>query len=188
MKKLLWCLAILGVVAVGSPASAASMFSGPYAPANWTLTNSPGTIDGSVNTGGAPGSITLTGGNNGIGGFTEYTTTAAASGMVSFNWLFDGEPVGGITGPQFDPSGYVLNGVFTQFTDNNGPEVQNGFISFNVNAGDTFGFRVNTIDGIFGPGILTISNFDAPTPEPATMAVFGLMAAGAYVRRRKMKA
>ena len=49
-------------LAAASGASAATVFGfqTPYAPINWTFTNS--NADGSVNTGGAPASISLTGG------------------------------------------------------------------------------------------------------------------------------
>ncbi len=55
-------------LAAASSASAATVFGfqTPYAPINWTFTNS--NADGFVNTGGAPASISLTGGNNGSGG------------------------------------------------------------------------------------------------------------------------
>ncbi len=185
MKKMIWCLATLGAVAFATPASASSLFSGPYAPANWTttLTNS----DGSVNTAGAPGSITVLGTDNGsfAGGNTLYTTTAAATGTVGFDWSYTTTD-----GPFWDPAGFYLNGVFTPLTNPFGFQNQGGSFAFAVNEGDTFGFYASSLDNIFGRGNLTISNFDAPTPEPATLAVFGMMAAGAgaYVRRRKVRA
>ena len=170
MRKALVCAVALVATTVAANAAPIG-FSGYYAPANWTTTLS-GNNNGSVNTAGAPNSITLNGSNGAAGGGganVDYTITAPVSGLVSFDWLFDGEPVGGITGPAFDPFGYLINGVFTQLTNNGGTEVQSGSASFFVNAGDTFGFRQNSTDNAFGPGITVVSNFNAPTPEPISM-------------------
>ncbi|TRT88846.1 MAG: PEP-CTERM sorting domain-containing protein [Microcystis aeruginosa Ma_OC_H_19870700_S124] len=180
-------------LAAASGASAATVFGfqTPYAPINWTFTNS--NADGSVNTGGAPASISLTGGNNGSfsSGTTNYTTTAAAAGTVTFNWNYSTNDV-----PFLDPFGYLLNGSFTQVTNNGGGVVQNGTSTFNVLAGDSFGFRIFTIDNIGGRASVTISNFSAPgpmappptsVPEPSTvlsLLVLGGLGAGLkYLKR-----
>ena len=158
-------------------------FSGPYDTANWTqsLVNS----DGGVNTAGAPSSISITSGNNGnfLPGETNYTITLPYSGTVSFDWVFTTVDEASF----FDPFGYTVNGVFTQLTSDP-VENQSGNASVNLNAGDVFGFRANTIDNIFGRSTTVISNFAAPVPEPATLVVFGGIAlAGALgYRRRKV--
>ena len=167
-------------LAAASGASAATVFGfqDAYDPINWTFTNS--NADGFVNTGGAPASISLTGGNNGSGssGTTDYTTTAAAAGTVTFDWNYSTAD-----GPFWDTFGYLLNGSFTFLT--NSPS--NGTSTFNVLAGDSFGFRVYTLDNIFGPGSVTISNFSAPIPEPSTvlsLLVLGGLGAGLkYLKR-----
>ncbi len=174
-------------LAAASGASAATVFGfqDAYDPINWTFTNS--NADGSVNTGGAPASISLTGGDNGSGfsGTTNYTTTAAAAGTVTFDWNYSTND-----GPFFDPFGYLLNGSFTQVTNDGGGVVQNGTSTFNVLAGDSFGFRIFTIDNTSGRGSVTISNFSAPgpmappptsVPEPSTvlsLLVLGGLGAG----------
>jgi hypothetical protein len=171
-------------LAAASGASAATVFGfqTPYAPINWTFTNS--NADGSVNTSGAPASISLTGGDNGSNssGTTNYTTTAAAAGTVTFDWNYSTAD-----GPFFDPFGYLLNGSFTQVTDNGGDVVQNGTSTFNVLAGDSFGFRIFTVDNLFGRASVTISNFSAPIPEPSTvlsLLVLGGLGAGLkYLKR-----
>ncbi|NCR70594.1 MAG: PEP-CTERM sorting domain-containing protein [Microcystis aeruginosa LG13-12] len=171
-------------LAAASGASAATVFGfqTPYAPINWTFTNS--NADGSVNTSGAPASISLTGGDNGSNssGTTNYTTTAAAAGTVTFNWNYSTAD-----GPFFDRFGYLLNGSFTQVTDNGGDVVQNGTSTFNVLAGDSFGFRIFTVDNLFGRASVTISNFSAPIPEPSTvlsLLVLGGLGAGLkYLKR-----
>ena len=175
-------------LAAASSASAATVFGfqTPYAPINWTFTNS--NADGSVNTGGAPASISLTGGDNGSNssGTTNYTTTAAAAGTVTFNWNYSTADFIAF----YDPFGYLLNGSFTQVTNNGGGVVQNGTSTFNVLAGDSFGFRVYTRDNTSGRASVTISNFSAPgpmappptsVPEPSTvlsLLVLGGLGAG----------
>jgi hypothetical protein len=171
-------------LAAASGASAATVFGfqDAYDPINWTFTNS--NADGFVNTGGAPASISLTGGDNGSNssGTTNYTTTAAAAGTVTFNWNYSTAD-----GPFWDPFGYLLNGSFTQVTNNGGGVFQNGTSTFNVLAGDSFGFRIFTRDNFLGPGSVTISNFSAPIPEPSTvlsLLVLGGLGAGLkYLKR-----
>jgi hypothetical protein len=182
-------------LAAASGASAATVFGfqDAYDPINWTFTNS--NADGFVDTTGAPASISLTGGDNGSGssGTTDYTTTAAAAGTVTFDWNYS---TADIDGPRWDPFGYLLNGSFTQVTNNVGGVVQNGTSTFNVLAGDSFGFRIFTDDNDGGRGSVTISNFSAPgpmappptsVPEPSTvlsLLVLGGLGAGLkYLKR-----
>lgn len=162
-------------------------FSGAYDPANWTLSNVPvnlgGIVGGSVDTSGAPASIVLRGGNNGLYnvGWTTWTIAAPASGLVSFDWSYlsyDG------WGPAWDPAGWVLNGAYTQLSGG-GANSQSGSASFSVTAGDTFGFYVRTYDGLDGGGTITPSNFSAPTPEPATLLLVGGPLVLAGLRRRR---
>ncbi|CCI07165.1 Genome sequencing data, contig C325 [Microcystis aeruginosa PCC 7941] len=168
--------------ASGASAATVSGFQTPYAPINWTFTNS--NADGFVNTGGAPASISLTGGNNDSvnSGTTDYTTTAAAAGTVTFDWNYST-----VDGPFWDPFGYLLNGSFTQVTNNGGGVFQNGTSTFNVLAGDSFGFRIFTRDNLFGRASVTISNFSAPIPEPSTvlslLVLGGLGAGPKYLKR-----
>jgi hypothetical protein len=167
----------------GTTQAAIVGFQGPYAPDNWTLTTNGG--DGSVVTSGAPTSITLIGSDAGTGNFTDFTTLAVGAGLVSFSWdyiTFD-------EGPSFDPFGYLLDGTFTQLTDDGGGSPQSGTASFSVLAGQTFGFRVNSVDGLFGPAQSIISSFEvgsAAVPEPGTWAAAALLAGGAgFMRWRK---
>ncbi|CAO5042838.1 PEP-CTERM protein-sorting domain-containing protein [Microcystis aeruginosa] len=146
--------------ASSSSAATVSGFQTPYAPINWTFTNS--NADGFVDTGGAPASISLTGGNNGSdsSGTTDYTTTAAAAGTVTFDWNYSSAD-----SPPWDGFGYLLNGSFSFLTDS----PSNGTSTFNVLAGDSFGFRIATADNLGGRGSVTISNFSAPAPVPASV-------------------
>ena len=159
-------------------------FTGPYDPSQWTLSNNPVSVGGSVDTSGAPSSVALTGGNSNVAGYTTWTIAAPAPGTVSFNWSYEAHD---IAGPYYDPAGWILNGGPTQVTANYGPNSQSGSTSFSVIAGDTFGFYVYTLDGGFGPGIITPSNFSAPdsVPEPATLLLVGGPLILAGLRRRR---
>jgi hypothetical protein len=169
-------------------------FIGYYALSNFTLTNS--VANGSVMTPDGGQSIVLTGGNNGGGNFgtTNLTIFAASSGLIQFNWSYSsidpsssGQPNMGC-GLGFagscDDAGYLLNGTYFQLADDihQGSGVQN----FLVTAGESFGFRVETLDNTGGPGILTVSAFTAPAvPEPSTTTLlFGLTAAIVAAQRR----
>jgi len=174
-------------LAVASNASAATVFGfqDEYAPSNWNTTNS--NADGSVNTSQAPTSISLTGGDNGsfAPGNTDYTTTAAATGEVMFDWNYSTFDFG----PFFDPF-FVLNGTPTQLTDDNGGPIQSGTFMFDVLAGDIFGFRIGTTDNIAGSSTVTISNFEAPAPAvPEPSNILGLitisaLGVGTLLKRR----
>jgi hypothetical protein len=171
----------------GTTQAAIVGFQGPYAPVNWTLTTNGGS--GSVNTSGAPTSITLQGSNNGSGNFTDFTTLAVGDGLVSFSWDYTTADFA----PAYDPFGYLLDGTFTKLTDDSGPLSQSGSASFSVLAGQTFGFRAATVDAELGPGMATITSFEAPggsaaVPEPGTWAAAALLAGGAgFMRWRKRK-
>ena len=164
-------------------------FEGPYAPANWTLTTNGG--DGSVVTLGAPTSITLIGSDTGSFNpiSTDFTTLAAGDGLVSFSWNYvTSDPGDGVRpGPFWDRFGYLLGGSFTQLSDNSGASSQSGIASFSVVAGQTFGFRVFSVDDFGGRAQSTISSFEvAAIPEPGTWAAAALLVAGgAFVSRRK---
>jgi hypothetical protein len=184
-------LVAAGLFSSVGPAQAAIVgFQGPYAPANWTLTTNGG--DGSVDTSGAPASVTLFGSDNGSAQqiFTDFTTLAVGDGLVSFSWdyiTFDASSVA----PFFDPFGYLLDGTFTQLTVNLGGNSQSGSASFSVLAGQTFGFRVDSIDDLGGRAQSTISSFEvggAAIPEPGSWAAAALLLAFAVlVRRRRRK-
>jgi hypothetical protein len=185
----------VALFALGLATPAAAAFVGPYQLSNFVLA-APG--GGSVNVSGAPDTFTLTGSDTGSGDdvVTAFSVAAQASGLVSFSFSYlTNDFFGGIHNSAQDPAGYVLNGVFTQlsiddFSIDPGPLQQSGSASFAVNAGDVFGFYVESLDSKFGEANLAISNFSGPiaaVPEPGDLALFGLGLAGiAALRRRRI--
>ena len=158
IRKLV-CAALLLLL----PAIARADFSGYYAPANWTITNSFG---GAVDTSGAPASIQITGPDESSPGDIDFTITAPIAGTVEFDWLYTS-----IDLPVLDTAGYLLNGAYIVLAPADG---LSGPALFPVAAGDVFGFRVSSDDGTEGPGVFTISNFSAPVPEASVWAMFGM--------------
>lgn len=185
MKKLSMATAGAAVVALGAVDSAQAFgFTGAYAPSNWTLSNN--NTNGYVDTTYAPSYITIIGGDQGgLGsGQTTYTTTALIGGLLSFNWIYK---TADADGPSFDPFGFVLNGAFTQLTDNFGPYGQSGSFSTTLAQGDIFGFGINTTDNILGSANATISDFSAaPVPEPASTLGM-LIGVGAMLKRKQQQ-
>lgn len=167
-------IAAAGLLAVAGAANA--QFSGPYAPGNWTL--NPNLGNGSATNDGSTLVLTGTDGAGTGGQNTDYTIAAAAAGTWSFDWSYFSSDSG-----TFDSGGYLLNGFYTQLADNNGSGAS-GSVSVPVNAGDIIGYRVFSADGVFGPGELTVKNFSAPVPAPASLALLGMGGLVAARRRR----
>ena len=165
--------------------SAKAAFTGDYALNRFPLTNT--NADGSVTTPDGGLSIVLTGGNNGSGipGTTDFVTSATGAGTVRFQYSYSA-----LDFPGLDFGGYLLAGAFTQLADTDG---QSGTAQFTVTAGRSFGFRVGTRDNTGEPGILTLSNFTAPSgtgspvPEPGTASLLGLAAGGAVAAQWRLR-
>ncbi len=133
-----------------------SGFEGAYDPSNW-FTSVDG--DGSIDVAGAPGSVTLVGANDGTANAeTNLCINVAATGTLTFDWSYSSANASAF----FDPFGYTINGTFTQLTTTAGGLNQSGTVSITVNAGDEFCFSQRSVDGIFGAGTTTISNFSGP--------------------------
>lgn len=195
---------LFGAVAaalIGFSTSAAADFSGAYAPGNWTFSqgNDANIGNGAVDTN-APTSITVIGSDYpeaeedfDFPALTSFTIVAAGTGKVMFDWNYH---TSDIAGPGWDQAGYLLNGIRHQFSYDGsknsagdfipGPNSQNGSASFDVVAGNTFGFYIDSLDSVEGAASLTISSFSAPVPEPgqAAMLALGLLVMG-YVGSRK---
>jgi PEP-CTERM motif len=193
MRKLAFGLIIVLCVTVFVPPVLAD-FVGPYDVGNWdtTLTSSPPGGGSIVDTSGAPASIEIVGGDLGCSGVPcniDFTIAAVASGLVSFDWGYETTD-----DPTFEHFGLLLNGFFTQLSDDSGGMSQSGSEAFAVSFPDVFGFRLDCTDCSFGPAFVTISNFSAPlaavvptpVPEPSTLLLIGtgLASAGAWSRTR----
>ena len=174
----------LGLIIFLAPVAHAG-FVGDYALNQFTLANT--NADGFVSTPDNGLTAVLTGGNNGSGlpGTTDLLTTATGTGTVAFHYTYSA-----LDFPGFDYAGYLVDSAFMQLADTDG---QSGDATFTVTAGQMFGFRVGTLDNSGEPGILTISNFSAPSggggavPEPGTALILctGLAVAAAYGRCRR---
>ena len=182
-------LGICSIVAIafaGAPEARAA-FVGPYDPTNWSLVNT--NADGAFN---FPDNATLllVGGNNGSGtqGTTDFLIIAPATGTVSFDFSYFSAD----SDATVDFAGYLIGSTFTQLTTQ---LFQTGSgISFSVNQGQTFGFRVATTDNTGEPGQFTVTNFSGPgaasVPEPGFAPVFLILGLGAavgvkFTRRRQ---
>jgi hypothetical protein len=162
----------LGILSTLPNKAIAFSFTGPFAPSNWTLTNT--NADGSVDTtNAATGTIVLTGGNNGSNsaGTTDWTIpiNASRAGNILFNWSYFT-----LDTPGFDSAGYLLNGIYTPLATQDG-DFSTAPVSLNVNIGDVFGFRAATDTNSDGPPVFTV--FAVPTvPVPEPSSIVGLLA------------
>ena len=182
----------------GSADAGVLNFTGPFDVANWTQTVTNGG-DGSFNLTNAPLSVTLTGSDNNVGAsLTRFSITPTTGWFINFDWQYsttDSE------GPEWDPAGYSVNGVFTRLTNPSGSKTQSGQVrDLLIATGDTFAFEQRSRDSRLGRAALTLSSFSATVPgsfsatvpEPASIipvavgfAAFGLRA---FRRRRDMQA
>jgi hypothetical protein len=191
------------LLSVSSPTHAAVIhFDGPFDPINWSLSeivddgtgpvvNAPPSFgDGSASfTGGTPattldltGSDTLSG-NNVI---TLLQIAIPSAYYLSFDWAYSTLDSGGAS---WDLAGFILNGVYTQLSDDLGGVSQSGSVSgLLVNPGDIFGFYIDSLDDDFGAATITIDSFAAQdVPEPSTFSILfaGLALVGLGQFRRK---
>jgi hypothetical protein len=168
---------------IAKPAEAA--FVGAYEPSKWTLVN----IDtnGYVNTNDAPAQIQLYGGdtNSNILGTTDYKITAVANGVVTFKWNYLTEETG--DGAAYDPFSFVKNDTSTDIFSSSLETTGQGTYSTTVAAGDVFSFRLTTKDNRLGRGSVTISDFNAPVPEPLTVSGSAIaLGFGWWLKRRQI--
>jgi hypothetical protein len=163
-------------------------FTGPYEPANWTYDGGQG--NGSVDTSGTPDSLKMTGSNNGFADNTDYTSKSVKTGHVTFNYAYTSADDDG-----FDGFGYLLNGAYTELASNDNVF---GSAFFNLVDGDTFGFRLTTLDATNGPGSISITNFTAPgnphhdadpapSSVPGPLSILGATAAFGWSRKLRRR-
>ena len=153
--------------------------------------------DGSVSASSPFPTITITGSNNGVGqSLTQYTATVATGGTFSFNWGYQSNDSSGAYVPAspfgpavyLDPAGYIIGSTMYQLSGQN--INSSGLQSVTLNAGDTFGWYVDSTDSLYGAGVLSITPADvvtSPVPEPSSYAMLlaglGLIGFIAYRRR-----
>jgi hypothetical protein len=197
--RFLYILGCLLTVTLALTPRAEAGFIGYYDPTNpggnWMLINNPAG-NGTAGTPDFGNTLVVTGSQPGSGDptMTDFVIIAPAAGTVMFTFSYAStDTMFPLCGPDLtdacDDGGYLLNGSYTMLADalnqNSGP------ISFSVNAGDTFGFRVNAADNTGEPGSLTIGNFSAPAPlsvpEPGTAGMLAAAAVASLAVRRRVK-
>ncbi len=179
-------------------------FTGYYSLSNFTITDTdgaPGFPNGSAVTPDGGMSIILTGGDDGhdTDGIIDLTINAQVTGLVQFNWAYSSTDASSYIDPNNPPSyppgcgagflyscdqaGYLVGNTFTFLADDQ--HQGTGLVTFNVNAGQSFGFQVETFDNTGGPGVLTLSNFSEmdPTPEPNTLILLLALMTGLLAMR-----
>jgi hypothetical protein len=137
-----------------------AQFTGPYAPDTWTVAGTGSAVfalDG--------GSLIITGPDLRVVDLgIDVTHSVVAAGTWTFDWQYTT-----VNSTGFDHAYYLINGIATELA---GDFRGSGRESIPVGAGDIIGWRVDTVAGLFGPGVLTVTGFQIPAP--ATLALLGL--------------
>lgn len=131
-------------------------FSGFYDPALWTIVDE---AAGTVNTADAPASVSITSGDDETDGYTYFSKGIISNNTyttITFDWTY------------FTPDGaandyplYFVNGVSALLPGYSlsGNNNQSGTATITVPAGETFSLAMYTVDGVFGGGTTTFTNF-----------------------------
>jgi hypothetical protein len=178
---------------LGAQTAAIASFTGVVDAALWTTTvtadsNASATFsaDGSTLT---LVSTDLTDPDSGLWGVAsslETAWTASSAITLSFHWSYTSVDDNGSTQ---DPFGYAVDGVYTALSADGGWAAQQGDVTLSLAKGQTFSFRADSTDSIFGAATTVISGVSAVSavPEPAGhwMALGGLAALGALRRRQR---
>ena len=119
------------------------------------------------------------------GVFTEVLFFESHSaGTIDFDWYYFTQ-----TSPESHIFGWLLDTVFTPLSDISGTDSQYGSEEFLVDANQSFGFGLWSVEpNGHGNGIAEISNFSftaAEVPEPSTIAFFALLCAFITFNRKK---
>ena len=186
MKRLFAAAAFL--LATSAQAGTIIGFTGEYDVSNWTTTFTSSCNGCSTTT--SATELTLVGadGPEAIDQFTDRTITALTDAIITFSWEYET-----LDDPYWDLFGIIYNDgsgvLFTQLSNDAGTIVQTGSLSFAVDTGDIFGFRVWSVDSINGAATGTISNFSVESegggtvPEPGGLALLGIALLGAAAAR-----
>jgi len=150
------------------------------------------------------GGFDVFGSNNGhpagfggaIASLTSYVATAGVAKTLTFDWIYTTHD---FSGAQYDPGGYVVNGVQHQVSPLISDPIDflsnSGQVTLNLAAGDTYGFYIFSTDSQFGRADISVTPFRggldevalAAVPEPATWALMltGFFGLGLALRRRR---
>ena len=118
-------------------------------------------------------------GNGGSNSTTFFTTTVSEAETLSFLWNYSTQDMDSY----YDPAGYILNTFTFKLSPDSG-KTASGVFTLDLNAGDTFGWYVNSIDNVAGRAELDVTTF---TPEPGSLLLLGSGLAGliGLVRRKR---
>ena len=155
-------------------------FADEFEPGNWTISNSNGG-NGFVDESDAPNSIIITGSELGPispSNNTDYCITIPGDygGTLAFDWDYN---TSDDDGPFYDKFGYVVDGVFTQLTNDAGSTTQNGLVSIMLMPGQTFCFRILSTDQAFGSAVTIAMSFTYMESINPTVAQNAGLASGA---------
>ncbi len=170
---------MLAVAGAGTARAGTIGFTGPYAFDNWTQMIGG---DGSI-VDGSPSSVTLIGSDTGSGNAVDvdFTIVSVDTGFVSFSWTWTNSD-----SSSYDFAQWLQNGMVITLTG--ASPSAGGQALFPIQAGDVIGFRVYSDDDMFGRGTLAITDFATSSiPEPSTLSLMILGAAGLLAARRRRK-
>lgn len=115
---------------------------------------------------------------------TTYSGIIDADSSLSFAYVYTTNDV---DGSDYDPAGYILNGVQYQLSPFNQPQGSSwgGIATVILHVGDSFGWYVSSFDSVLGAGVLTVG----PVPEAETYALLlaGLGLMGVVARRQQRR-
>ncbi len=152
---------LLAAVLMILPCTAAAQFD----QLSWTLTGNP---DGwgfvtpeAMHVTGPDGDTACSISGQPYAGLTSFAATAPFDGTINVHIVFDNQDFGGSEW-HFEHPVFVLNGAVDIFNDWGGQTSFDfeGDFSFEVSAGDAFGWGIWSIDCKYGPGVVDLTQFE----------------------------